>query len=160
MRAVTTGDPTRSARGASGFSTVHACSGLVTQSRSARRYEAITLSSHRSCDAVGVGFPNSKSPNEPARHTASARVRTSSFKKICLTCDFTVSGEIPRARATRLLERPWLIIARTSRSRAVSGSLTRLQPVPQSPMVSSRFSAVSESETRPALCGPMPDAAC
>jgi hypothetical protein len=26
----------------------------------------------------------------------------------------------------RLLEQPWLIIARTSRSRAVSGSLTRL----------------------------------
>ena len=48
------------------------------------------------------------------------------FKKICLTCDFTVSGEISRVRAMRLLEQPWLIIARTSRSRAVSGSLTRL----------------------------------
>src|SRR5262249_12595775 len=44
---------------------------------------------------------------------------------MCLTCDFTVSGEISRARAMRLLERPLLIIARTSRSRAVSASLTR-----------------------------------
>src|SRR4029078_7499897 len=61
-----------------------------------------------------------------ARNTASVRVPTSSLKKICLPCDFTVSGEISRVRATRLLEQPWLIIARTSRSRTVSGSLTRL----------------------------------
>jgi hypothetical protein len=32
--------------------------------------------------------------NNPARDTASARVLTPSFKKMRLTCDFTVSGEI------------------------------------------------------------------
>jgi hypothetical protein len=58
--------------------------------------------------------------------TASVRVLTASFKKIRLTCDFTVSGEISSPRAMRLLEQPWLIIARTSRSRAVSVSLTWL----------------------------------
>src|SRR5215510_635664 len=42
-----------------------------------------------------------------------------------LTCDFTVSGEISKARAMCLLERPLLIIARISRSRTVSASLTR-----------------------------------
>jgi hypothetical protein len=52
----------------------------------------------------------------PARTTASVRVLTPSFKKIRLTCDFTVSGEISRPRAMRLLEKPWLIIARTTRS--------------------------------------------
>jgi len=44
---------------------------------------------------------------------------------MCLTCDFTVSGEISKARAMRLLERPRLINARISYSRAVSASLTR-----------------------------------
>src|SRR5262249_21001740 len=42
---------------------------------------------------------------------------------MCLTCDFTVSGEVSQARAMCLLERPLLIIARISRSRAVSASL-------------------------------------
>jgi hypothetical protein len=65
-------------------------------------------------------------PSHAARNVASARVFTASFPKTRLTCDFTVSGETSRARAIRLLERPWLIIARTSRSRAVSGSLTQL----------------------------------
>jgi hypothetical protein len=48
------------------------------------------------------------------------RVLTASFKKILLTCDFTVSSEISRVRAMRLLAKPWLMIVRTSRSRAVS----------------------------------------
>src|SRR5271157_1916341 len=65
-------------------------------------------------------------PRDPARNTASVRVLTASFEKMRLTCDFTVSGEISRVRAMRLLAKPWLIIARTSRSRAVSVSLTRL----------------------------------
>ena len=38
------------------------------------------------------------SPSDKARNTASVRVLTASFKKICLTCDFTVSGEISRLR--------------------------------------------------------------
>ena len=66
------------------------------------------------------------SSSDTARNTASVRVLTASFKRIRLTCDFTVSGEISRVRAMRLLEQPWLIIARTSRSRAVSLSLPRL----------------------------------
>jgi len=66
------------------------------------------------------------SSSDTDRNTASVRVLTPNLKKMCLTCDFTVSGEISRARAMRLLERPWLIIARTSRSRAVSLSLPRL----------------------------------
>jgi hypothetical protein len=90
-----------------------------------RRYQTSTLPLHLSCDAVGVGSPYGKSPSDPARDTACARVLTSSFKKICLACDFTVSGEISRARAMRLLERPWLIIVRISRSLAVNVSLTR-----------------------------------
>src|SRR3954468_13525231 len=61
--------------------------------------------------------------SDPARETASVRVPTASFEKIRLTCDFTVSGEISRVRAMRLLEKPWLIIPRISRSRAVSRSL-------------------------------------
>src|SRR6185369_7095463 len=65
-------------------------------------------------------------PRDPARDTASVRVLTASFEKMRLTCDFTVSGEISRVRAMRLLVKPWLIIARTLRSRAVSLSLTRL----------------------------------
>ena len=35
-----------------------------------------------------------KSSSDTARNTASVRVPTSSFKKICLTCVLTVSGEI------------------------------------------------------------------
>ena len=81
--------------------------------------EAIALS-------FGVGSAPRSSPSDPARNTASARVPTASFKKILLTCDFTVSGEISRARAARLLESPLPIIARISRSRAVSGSPARL----------------------------------
>jgi hypothetical protein len=46
------------------------------------------------------------SPSDPARDTASVRVLTASFIKIRLTCDFTVSGEIFRVRALRLLEKP------------------------------------------------------
>src|SRR3954452_6601206 len=74
-----------------------------------------------SCDSE-----HRNSSSDTAQNTASVRVPTSSFKKICLTCVLTVSGEISRVRAMRLLEQPWLIIARTSHSRAVSGSLTRL----------------------------------
>ena len=70
----------------------------------------------------GARLPKSKEPSTAARTTASVRVLTASFKKTCLTCDFTVSGEISRARAMCLLEEPWLIIARTSRSRTVSVS--------------------------------------
>jgi hypothetical protein len=66
------------------------------------------------------------SPSDKARNTASVRVLAVSFKKMRLTCDFTVSGEISRARAMCLLEKPWLIIAITSYSRAVSVSVTRL----------------------------------
>src|SRR3954447_9663505 len=65
------------------------------------------------------------SPRDPARDTASVRVLTASFEKMRLTCDFTVSGEMFRVRATCLLERPWLIMTRMSRSRAESVSLTR-----------------------------------
>jgi hypothetical protein len=67
-----------------------------------------------------------KIPSEPARDTASERVVTASFRKMRLTCDFTVSGEILRVRAMRLLGKPWLIFTRISRSRAVRVSLTRL----------------------------------
>jgi hypothetical protein len=38
------------------------------------------------------------------------RELAASFEKIRLICDFTVSGEIWRVRAIRLLEKPWLII--------------------------------------------------
>src|SRR4029077_21161820 len=75
--------------------------------------------------ALDVGYQPRNSPSDPARDTASARVLAVSFKKMCLTCDFTVSGEISRARAMRLLQRPWLIIATISRCRAVSVSLAR-----------------------------------
>jgi hypothetical protein len=70
--------------------------------------------------------PLDSNPRDPARDTASVRVLTASFEKMRLTYDFTVSGEISRVRAMRLLAKPWLIIASTSRSRAVSVSLTRL----------------------------------
>src|ERR1700751_5241372 len=72
-----------------------------------------------------AGPERHSNPRDPARDTASMRVLTASFEKMRLTCDFTVSGEISRVRAMRLLAKPWLIIARTSRSRAVSVSLTR-----------------------------------
>jgi hypothetical protein len=39
------------------------------------------------------------SSSDTARNTASVRVLTASFKKMRLTCDFTVSGEISRVRA-------------------------------------------------------------
>src|ERR1700760_5021481 len=65
-------------------------------------------------------------PRDPARDTASVRVLAASFEKMRLTCDFTVSGEISRVRAMRLFAKPWLINARTSRSRAVRVSLTWL----------------------------------
>ena len=45
----------------------------------------------------GCDFEHHNSPSDKARNTASVRVLTASFKKICLTCDFTVSGEISRA---------------------------------------------------------------
>jgi hypothetical protein len=45
-------------------------------------------------------------PRDPARNTASVRVPTASFEKIRLTCDFTVSGEISKPRAMRLLAKP------------------------------------------------------
>jgi hypothetical protein len=61
-----------------------------------------------------------------ARNAASVRVLTANFKKMCLTCDFTVSGEIPRAWAICLLEEPRLISARTSDSRSVTVSLMSL----------------------------------
>ena len=44
------------------------------------------------------------SPSDTARDTAALRVATSSFEKMCLTCDLTVSGEISRVRAMRLLD--------------------------------------------------------
>jgi hypothetical protein len=66
------------------------------------------------------------SPSDAARYTASVRVLTASFRKIRLTCVFTVSGDISRVQAMCLLEKPWLIMARTSHSRAVSVSPTRL----------------------------------
>src|SRR5262249_426575 len=74
---------------------------------------------------LDVGYQTRNSPSDPASNTASARVVTGRFKKMWLTCDFRVCGEISKARAMRLLERPLLIIARISRSRAVSASLTR-----------------------------------
>src|SRR6266851_7963685 len=64
------------------------------------------------------------SRSDTARDTASLRVATSSFEKMCLTCDLTVSGEISRLRAIRLLEWPWPIMERTPRSRAVIASLS------------------------------------
>jgi hypothetical protein len=70
-------------------------------------------------DAMGFPSEHHKSPSSAARTTASVRVLTANFRKMRLTCDFTVSGEIARARAMRLLEQPWLIIASTSHSRAV-----------------------------------------
>jgi hypothetical protein len=76
--------------------------------------------------SLGVCSLPRSSPSDPARNTASARVLTTSFKKILLTCDFTVSGEISRARAARLLESPLPIIVRISRSREVSTSPARL----------------------------------
>jgi hypothetical protein len=45
-------------------------------------------------------------PRDPARDTASVRELTASFEKIRLTCDFTVSGEISKVRAMRLLAKP------------------------------------------------------
>ena len=69
--------------------------------------------------------PSHNIPSDPARETASVREPTASFEKIRLTCDFTVSGEISTVRAMRLFEKPWLIMPRMSRSRAVSRSLTR-----------------------------------
>ena len=80
---------------------------------------------HAEGDASGTDDPHS-SPSDPARDTASVRELAASFEKIRLTCDFTVSGEIWRVRAIRLLEKPWLIIARMSRSRAVSVLPARL----------------------------------
>ena len=55
---------------------------------------------------ASCGVEHYNSSSDTARNTASIRVPTSSFKKICLTCDFTVSGEISRVRAMRLLEQP------------------------------------------------------
>jgi hypothetical protein len=45
-------------------------------------------------------------PRLCARDTACARFSAPSFVKMFLTCDFTVSGPIARARAISLLERP------------------------------------------------------
>jgi len=45
-------------------------------------------------------------PRDPARDTASVRVLTTSFEKMRLTCDFTVSGEISKVRAMRLFAKP------------------------------------------------------
>ena len=47
------------------------------------------------------GSQNHKDPSTAARMTASVRVLTASLRKIRLTCDFTVSGEISRVRAMR-----------------------------------------------------------
>ena len=66
-----------------------------------------------------MGIMDHSSLSDLARNTASVRVLTASFKKICLTCDFTVSGETARARATALFVEPWPIITRISRSRSV-----------------------------------------
>src|SRR6266849_577628 len=76
-------------------------------------------------DASVTDEPHS-SPSDPARDTASVRELAASFEKIRLTCDFTVSGEIWRVRAIRLLEKPWLIVARISLSRSVSVLPARL----------------------------------
>jgi hypothetical protein len=93
---------------------------------SGRRSETIHPPDEAIALSFGVGSQLRSSPSDPARNTASVRVLTASFKKILLTCDFTVSGEILRARAIRLLERPLPIIVRTPRSRAVSASPARL----------------------------------
>ena len=92
------------------------------------RRDASWGSSHRAGDVAisRVASGHHNNPSDTARSTASLRALTASFKKIRLTWDFTVSGEISRARAMCLLERPWLIIARISLSRAVSVLLTRL----------------------------------
>jgi hypothetical protein len=46
------------------------------------------------------------SPRDPARNTASVRVLTASLEKMRFTCDFTVSGEMSKLRAMRLLVKP------------------------------------------------------
>jgi hypothetical protein len=93
---------------------------------SGRRSETIHPPDEAIALSFGVGSQLRSSPSDPARNTASARVLTVSFRKIFLAWDFTVSGEILRARATCLLESPLPIIVRISRSRAVSGSPARL----------------------------------
>src|SRR5260370_28140352 len=99
--------------------------------RGSRGAQRPSQNHHPSDEAIafsfGVDSGSRNSASDPARNAAAPRVLTASFEKIRLTCDFTVSGEMLRARAVRLLERPWLIIARTSRSRAVSASLARLR---------------------------------
>src|SRR5260370_1852588 len=57
-----------------------------------------------------------------ARETACARFSTPSFTKICLTCDFTVSGAMARVWAISLLERPLVINLSISPSRFLSNS--------------------------------------
>ena len=103
----------------------------VPTSDMAQRYprrDASWSSSHRAGMwlSLGVACGHHNNPSDTARNTASLRALTASFKKIRLTWDFTVSGEISRARAMCLLERPWPIIARISLSRAVSVLPTRL----------------------------------
>ena len=68
-------------------------------------------SGHRSrspsiCVCAAVAPERHSNPRDPARNTASVRVLTASFEKMRLTCDFTVSGEISRIRAMRLLAKP------------------------------------------------------
>jgi hypothetical protein len=102
------------------------CRARVRWAWSGRRSETIHPPNEAIALSFGIGSQPRTSPSDQARNTASARVLAASFKKVFLRCDFTVSGESLRARAMRLLDRPWPIIARISRSRAVSASLARL----------------------------------
>lgn len=97
----------------------------------------IMFPSHGHAQVLGMHrFQHHNSPSDKARDTASVRVLAASFKKMRLMCVFTVSGEISRARAMCLLEKPWLIIASTSHSRAVSISVTPLPGCAEAPLAS------------------------
>jgi hypothetical protein len=58
------------------------------------RNDDISVASAISRSSSWHGFRPYNSPSDPARDTASVRVPTPSFRKMRLTCDFTVSGEI------------------------------------------------------------------
>lgn len=60
------------------------------------RNDDLSVASTISRSSSWHSFRPYNSPSDPARDTASVRVLTASFRKMRLTCDFTVSGEILR----------------------------------------------------------------
>jgi hypothetical protein len=65
------------------------------------------------------------SPKLWARATACARFSEPSLMKMCLTCDFTVSGVMASERAISLLDRPWAMSLRIAASRPPSQQYAR-----------------------------------